>query len=467
MLTFLYSHNYKRAKCKHKQNHKLFINKSRMPFRKHQSKLLQLLVGGALTINFVWLIMVASVPTSSPFYNFEFLVGNGVSFFPSPAATRRYLFGSSFSNHGSAATDQPESQEEMNYRLLQAVDFDFDKGFEDFPQCDALRHPSDVDVTLVTQTSTERLHVMKDICSRWTGPISIVVADSNETDLSLFRYLTEDLECNPAVLTASVFKQRFEKSHYPVNTLRNIALRQAKTSHVIYSDIDLIPSAGLYKSILRYQGLLHESNKNSIVVPAFQLNPTLECQDNKAIVQEGCYETLHGLLPETRSDLLQHYGHPFDEPEPRIFQFTGKEHYYGHSSTGYAEWLKQEPDTLEPILCLGSVRYEPYVVVRRCQELPPYQEHFTGYGKNKVSWMWQFRRSGYHLFRLGDGFVIHYPHPESKSKVHLTRRRKRIGRRNVEVEKIARLFREWLDTEVPDQETLPYCDGYQNDFAPA
>lgn len=81
--------------------------------------------------------------------------------------------------------------------------------------------------------------------------------------------------------------------------------------------------------------------------------------------------------------------------------------------------------------------------------------------------MWQVRRSGYKVYRLGAGFIIHYPHPESKSKRTLMKRRKLVGRQNVDVERIAKNFRRWLNEQVPDQETLLYCEDYEEDYAPA
>ena len=51
----------------------------------------------------------------------------------------------------------------------------------------------------------------------------------------------------------------------------------------------------------------------------------------------------------------------------------------------YDLWMAQRAGTVAPIPCLRSERYEPYLVVQHCKALPPCQEHFTGYGKNKIS----------------------------------------------------------------------------------
>jgi len=38
---------------------------------------------------------------------------------------------------------------------------------------------------------------------------------------------------------------------YPINYLRNVALRQANTSHVFLSDIDFLPMSDLYDHLLK------------------------------------------------------------------------------------------------------------------------------------------------------------------------------------------------------------------------
>ena len=257
--------------------------------------------------------------------------------------------------------------------------YEFREDSPGLPECRPIDSSNEIDVSLVTQTSIERLHVMEEICERWTGPISIVVANANLTDADLRRRLAE-MGCyrrQNRVVTASTYQKHYDRAKYPVNTLRNMALRQATTTHALYHDIDLVPSKSLRDDILRHKELLRDSPKNAIVVPAFQLNPPNipECQEQgneTGLRSEECSQVLHELLPATKADLLQQYGHPFDEPEPRVYQFTGREHYHGHSSTGYVEWIQQLPHhSLEPLNCLRSVRYEPYMVVRRCKDLPP------------------------------------------------------------------------------------------------
>ena len=90
----------------------------------------------------------------------------------------------------------------------------------------------------------------------------------------------------------------------------------------------------------------------------------------------------------------------------------------GHGSTDYKKWFHQSIGSLYDIPCLQSNRYEPFLLIRYCTDLPPFQSVFAGYGKNKVTWMMQIVRSGYIFSQVGGVYVLHYPHLDSASRQH-------------------------------------------------
>merc|ERR1719232_194377 len=75
--------------------------------------------------------------------------------------------------------------------------------------------------------------------------------------------------------------------------------------------------------------------------------------------------------------------------------------FFGQSSTHYHKWVEQKDAEFHDIRCIKSNRYEPYVVFRYCQDLPPFQTHFSGYGKNKLTWIMHLRRLGYKFTQIG------------------------------------------------------------------
>ena len=147
----------------------------------------------------------------------------------------------------------------------------------------------------------------------------------------------------------------------------------------------------------------------------------------------------------------------------------------GHGSTRYKDWFKQNRETgdvLVEIDCFLSNRYEPYLVFRYCRELPPFQEPFTGYGKNKMTWVMQLRRVGYTFWQLGKGaFVIHYPHLDSKSRVAWNNAPAKKNDPAVEwkaykrgqMDQLFVEFREWLQEKVPDATRTFFCQDKLDD----
>jgi hypothetical protein len=176
------------------------------------------------------------------------------------------------------------------------------------------------------------------------------------------------------------------------------------------------------------------------------------------------------------SDMLKH-------KQGFIFDPTNKG---GHGSTLYPEWVRQPIGELLPIQCLKSNRYEPFVVVRYCHDLPPFQAAFSGYGKNKMTWMMQLIRSGYTLSQVGGAYLCHYPHLDSNSRQHwneapdklqvgtdsnpqVRKPKKSDGDLQLhqykrgQVDQLFLEFRKWLEESVEDQRVVPMCKNAQDD----
>jgi Glycosyl-transferase for dystroglycan len=335
------------------------------------------------------------------------------------------------------------------------------------PQCKADMAIHDVDFTVATQLSLNRLWMLEHHCARWTHAISLAVYIGNDTTTTVESIADELLHmgCGASSDLRALHIQTlagYSEEEYPVNVLRNMALAAVTTSHVVYVDIDFWESIDLYDTLHQHQSVLASNPKLALVVPAFQLSR--QCREWR-----DCRETNIPKMPHVKEELVdlmvEHQANAFD-PSNRG----------GHGSTRYKDWLIQEPEDLIPIECVKSNRYEPYLVFRKCYDLPPFQEAFTGYGKNKMTWMMQLRRTGYQFMQLGSAFVVHYPHLDSTARMHWNGgqdgaqlRKPRdpsvdlstFKRGQIDATFVA--FREWLWKEIPDQAIAPMCEDALDD----
>ncbi|XP_060903500.1 xylosyl- and glucuronyltransferase LARGE2s [Labrus mixtus] len=241
----------------------------------------------------------------------------------------------------------------------------------------------DTDITLVAQLSMDRLQMLEAICKHWEGPISLALYMSDAEAQQFLRYAqaSEVLKNRKNVGYHIVYK---EGQFYPVNLVRNVALKNANTPYVFLTDVDFLPMYGLYDYLRRSVVQLDMAHtKKALVVSAF--------------------ETLRYRLsyPKSKAELLS----MLDMGTLYTFRY----HVWpkGHAPTNYAKWrtattpykVEWEPD------------FEPYVVVRR--DCPEYDQRFVGFGWNKVSHVMELDAQEYDLMVLPNAFMIHMPHAPS------------------------------------------------------
>ena len=309
-------------------------------------------------------------------------------------------------------------------------DFGFQAKSETAPLCNALEE-NDVDFTLVIQVSWSRFWLMEHQCHRWGAhPMSLAVWMENQAPAhnnissmrDLVKFTLTKMGCNLDIITVSVLTNVSAHESYPVNRLRNLALVNVRSTHSITMDADFLVSPRLYEDISVHRSVLATDNKLSLVIPAFEIKSSCQPVDSKR-----CHHMYIQMAPVDKKSLLQNFAfhrygaHQKNSNHIRPFQIGVN--WQGHSSTGYQAWITQDSHTLMPINCFHWDRYEPYLVVRYCRDTPPFQEAFTGYGQNKISWIRHLRDLGWRMLRMGSGFCLHVPHNTSPAyKTWKTRR---------------------------------------------
>uniref|UniRef100_A0AAY4AZP1 LARGE xylosyl- and glucuronyltransferase 1 n=1 Tax=Denticeps clupeoides TaxID=299321 RepID=A0AAY4AZP1_9TELE len=239
------------------------------------------------------------------------------------------------------------------------------------------------DVTLVAQLSMDRLQMLEAICKHWEGPISLALYLSDAEAQQFLRYAqgSEVLMSRGNVGYHIVYK---EGQFYPVNLLRNVAMKQVNTPYMFLSDIDFLPMYGLYEYLRKSVVQLDmASTKKALVIPAF--------------------ETLRYRLsfPKSKAELLSQLD------MGTLFTFRYHVWMKGHAPTNFAKWRT----ATTPYRVQWEADFEPYVMVRR--DSPEYDRRFVGFGWNKVAHIMELDAQEYEFVVLPNAYMIHMPHAPS------------------------------------------------------
>ncbi|GMH90648.1 hypothetical protein TrVE_jg5958 [Triparma verrucosa] len=309
-----------------------------------------------------------------------------------------------------------------------------DKLTYEVEQCGAISTQK-TKVSIATIATSDRAWIISEYCQRWPGEISLVVYGTGSWGEEDFLIETiekfegcEDSMERLTITARSATEEELEKPElFPINELRNLAIKNVKTSHYLYLDIDFWPSTDLHKYVhsREARSSLSQNPKSALVVPAFDRLDhdckiikdgqkfkikTIAQNPSNAAQIEKCINYFKADMPTDKKSLERlirdDKAHVFDKWTPEA-----------HGTTNANKWLRQRKGSLREVKCIKSARYEPYLVLRRCASLPPFQPHFTGYGKNKIQHILHLTKLSYKLSVLGGGFITHFPHPASSAKV--------------------------------------------------
>ncbi|KAK2523673.1 Large [Columba livia] len=285
------------------------------------------------------------------------------------------------------------------------------------------------DVTLVAQLSMDRLQMLEAICKHWEGPISLALYLSDAEAQQFLRYAqgSEVLMSRHNVGYHIVYK---EGQFYPVNLLRNVAMKHISTPYMFLSDIDFLPMYGLYEYLrgdqlamlrvlvelwvcLDMRGSTDQPNSKlflNCVVP-----PTLRAAgQKKSVTQLDLANTKKALIVPAFETLRYRLSFPKSKAELLSMLdmgtlFTFRYHVWtkGHAPTNFAKWRT----ATTPYRVEWEADFEPYVVVRK--DCPEYDRRFVGFGWNKVAHIMELDAQEYEFTVLPNAYMIHMPHAPS------------------------------------------------------
>ena len=309
--------------------------------------------------------------------------------------------------------------------------------FSNRTSCPSDLSKEEIVTTLVVQSSLNRSWVLEETCKRWTDPIvAVITLTKVDSNLEISTFLQEwKVKCpDMYIVIHEMEAEQEDPAMYPVNHLRNLGLDHVKSSHLLMTDVDFVPSDGLAEEIrqaiklredirAKDPGATDPQNREAIVVPAFERNLAQPC-----LTESEC----KGFLQQNSSFVPRDFDSLRDCVKNEwCTVFQSQDNWEGHHATRSEKWLAREwyeedstPKDLKRIPCFDSLRYEPYVVIRWCParekspvvSAPFYDERFHGYGKNKIEYIQHLRFMGYRFAVLPRGFIVHNPHPPSKAK---------------------------------------------------
>eukprot|EP01132_Coremiostelium_polycephalum_P006742 gene6742-8359_t len=250
----------------------------------------------------------------------------------------------------------------------------------------ASRNFDDFKVTIVTQTTVDRLYKVAMMTDRWRGPVSTAVYIKNpEKDLERLQTI---IDINPSLMEYSDFHLFFaNNTRYPVNNLRNLAIKNARTDYVFIMDADFIPPAGLHDYLVSYiehPDYSKPDEKHAFIVPSFSSSedPNSIPDDKETFVEMVSKQ----LIKPSNLDVC-----------PKC-----------HTPTNFTRWMTSD----EPYFAEYRWVYEPYLVYNKSKnEL--FEERLKGYGFDKNSHTWTMAVQGYRFTVLPRAYIVHINHPES------------------------------------------------------
>ena len=271
------------------------------------------------------------------------------------------------------------------------------------------------DVTLATQLTPDRLDALSDMFKLWEGPMSVAVYVADLRDLMKLEELRRGSQGiidyvdfhivysdvltpksnlnnnnnnnnnlnnnnNNNHIIQDIFDDSSSLGLYPINFLRNVAIKHVATKFVLMLDVDFMPSPNLRQILPPY--LATALPNSGFVLPAFEvdgLKYLLQMPRSKAallrLVASGAARQIHlQMAPESQR------------------------------ATNYERWGQTE----HPYLASYENHYEPFFVMQTAE--CRFDPRFKGYGFDKAAQAYALSRRGFEFYVLPSAFIVHRDH---------------------------------------------------------
>ncbi|KAG7350179.1 glycosyl-transferase [Nitzschia inconspicua] len=363
--------------------------------------------------------------------------------------------------------------------------------FESMPCTPSIEdEKDDISITLAIALVEKDLEKVPHHCRRWgiEAPISIAVwTDLSPTQIANKLFSFPSSICHPDQMTITTVATTTTTTATATfgnnirNRLRNLAIQGATTTHVLPIDIHMWTSVDLYETLHtpKIRQTLADDPYQTILIPAFEMNKEAcstdhpddnNNNDNEKKKKKKCHQD----VPRNFDDLIVRLGEKSIYPmDPMDYELQG--------DADYRSWVRQSRSSLLSIECVSSSnRFQPFLVVRKCQHLPPFQEILStttdpnsngssNVHANDPTWIAHLIHVGYTMKQLGGEFVVYLP-PKSATdpkfgftdEMALPTAAGR-GRGGGGGYKTNMDFFRWLDRSVPNRRVVSVCQDEEED----
>ena len=135
------------------------------------------------------------------------------------------------------------------------------------------------------------------VCKVFIKPSCIIVPVAVTSDEELYLEKYKSAALFPSRVT--VVKHHMDIPHYPLNSLRNIGIRQSTSSHLLFANPSQIPSRFLYDAIFSIPSAFLSNPKRAHFIPEF----TMKYSSVPCTFWYECEERAHFLSSINKAQL--------------------------------------------------------------------------------------------------------------------------------------------------------------------
>jgi Glycosyl-transferase for dystroglycan len=240
------------------------------------------------------------------------------------------------------------------------------------------------DLTLCTIASMDKLSRLVDLAASWEGILSVTIFSLDNVKETIHSLLLHSLPQYRMLVNIVIPVPSQNSTAFPINKLRNIAIKEATSDLVFNVDVDFITSDTFYWRTIRQRSSRHifsnSKERHIFVVPAFEFTSKFD-----------------GNYPITKERIVS----LCDKGMVQLFHPKGK----GHILINFDKWKESR----RPYYINWERWFEPYFIGRRSamNTTEWYDERFVDRGRNKVVLPMQLALEGFRFVVLHDVFLIH------------------------------------------------------------